>query len=71
MKFITLTTQSEGTIKINATMIVALEQQTGHNTRIYTITGGSWTILESIEEIENKIKESERVTLKTWETGPR
>ena len=71
MKFISLTRQGGGTVKINPMVIVALEPITGSDkTRIYTM-GGSWVILESIDQIEKKIKESEKVTLTTWETGPR
>jgi uncharacterized protein YlzI (FlbEa/FlbD family) len=41
------------------------------NTQVYTIGGGSHVVRETVEEIQKKIEESERVTLKTWETGPR
>ena len=71
MKFITLTRQGGGAIKINSMIIVALEPVAGSDkTTVYTMSG-SWMVVESIDQIEKKIQESEKVTLTTWETGPR
>jgi hypothetical protein len=71
MKLISLTRQGGGIIKINPMVVVALEPIPGMDkTMVYTM-GGSWLILESLDQIEKKIKEAEKVTLTTWETGPR
>jgi len=71
MKFISLTRQGGGTVKINSMVIVALEPVSGSDkTTVYTMSS-SWMVLESMDQIEKKIAEAERVTLTTWETGPR
>lgn len=71
MKFITLTRQGGGAIKINSMVIVALEPVAGSDkTTVYTMSG-SWMVMESMDQIEKKIIEAERITLTTWETGPR
>jgi hypothetical protein len=82
MKFIELTrsssqnlTRDHDRVLINTTMITALVElgppDQSFNTQLFTIGGGSHVVRETIEEIQKLIEESERVTLKTWETGPR
>jgi hypothetical protein len=82
MKFIELTrssslnlTRDHDRVLINTTMITALVElgpvDKLFNTQVYTIGGGSHVVRETVEEIQKKIEESERVTLKTWETGLR
>jgi uncharacterized protein YlzI (FlbEa/FlbD family) len=70
MKFITLKLQGEGTIKVNPMAIIALEPST-NMTKVYAINGDAWIIVEPIEQIEKKIADAEKITLTTWETGPR
>ena len=70
MKFITLKLQGEGTIKVNPMAIIALEPAV-NMTKVYAMNGDAWIITEPIEQIEKKISDSEKITLTTWETGPR
>jgi hypothetical protein len=41
------------------------------NTQVYTMGSSCWYVLETVEEIQKLIKESENVHTITWETGPR
>jgi uncharacterized protein YlzI (FlbEa/FlbD family) len=75
MKFITLTRSENNTVLINPMMITALVDlgpiDQLFNTQVYTIGGGSHVVKETIEQIQKLIKESEKTTTISWETGPR
>lgn len=63
MKFITLTQLGGQSIYINSMMINALVPATNlSQTRIYTMSGDSWDVTESVEEIKKKIEDSEKLT---------
>jgi hypothetical protein len=74
MKFITLTRSDNSLALINPMTITALVEigppDQSINTQVYTM-GGSQVVKGTIEEIQKLIKESERITTTTWETGPR
>jgi len=74
MKFITLTRSENNPVLINTMMITALVDlgpiDQLFNTQVYTM-GGSHLVKENIEEIQKLIKETEKTTTITWETGPR
>jgi hypothetical protein len=74
MKFIELTRSDNSSVLINPMMITALVEigplDQSFNTQVYTM-GGSHVVKATIEEIQKLIKESERITTTTWETGPR
>jgi uncharacterized protein YlzI (FlbEa/FlbD family) len=59
MKFIVLTKSWGGQVAINSTTIVALEPLPTGKTSVYVFGHQSWTVDESIEEIQNKIKAAE------------
>ena len=74
MKFITLTDKTDFRILINPMMITTIASLDAiYNkpckTRVFTLDNTAWSVKESIEEIQKKIKASEKVTLTTWETG--
>jgi hypothetical protein len=76
MKFITLTKTGGAPILINPMMITLMDIPTALNeyeleTIIYIMGGGLCHVIETVEEIQKLIKESERITTTTWETGPR
>ena len=77
MKFITLTNQSDGAVYINPITITALSPIPNPigkeaKTQIYTMGSSCWYVLETVEEIQKKIKESENIHTITWDTaGPK
>ena len=75
MKFITLTNGQGCRVLINPMMIVTLQELTPSdlplNTKVYIMSGDRRHVKETVEEIQKKIKASEKVTLTTWETGPK
>lgn len=73
MKFITLTKPGGSSILINPMMVQAIEPSPSSQAKstIHMMAGTSWMIMETIEEIQKKIKESENIHTITWETGPK
>ena len=64
MKFITLTNQTDGVVYINPITITALSPIPNPigdeaKTQIYTMGSTCWLVLETVEEIQKKIKELE------------
>lgn len=59
MKFITLTKYYGGEIAVNSTMIVALEPSPAGFTSVHTFNHQSWSVKETAEEVQNKIKAAE------------
>lgn len=59
MKFISLTKYQGGEIAVNATMIVALEPSPAGFTSVHVFNHQSWSVKESVEEVQNKIKAAE------------
>jgi hypothetical protein len=74
MKLIKLTRESDRSVLINTMTITALVDlgpvDKLFNTQVYTM-GGSHIVKETIEEIQKLIKETEKTTTITWQTGPR
>lgn len=82
MKFITLTKGSEALVRssnlpvlLNPMTITALVDVRPadqlFNTQVYTMGSSCWYVLETVEEIQKLIKESENIHTITWETGPK
>jgi len=75
MKFITLTDDQGRRVLINPMTITTLQEvvHTGLllNTKVYTMGGDRRYVKETVEEIQKLIKESERITTTTWQTGPK
>jgi uncharacterized protein YlzI (FlbEa/FlbD family) len=76
MRFITLTKTGGAPILINPMMITLMDILAAPNkyepkTSVYIMGGGLCHVIETAEEIQKLIKESERITTTTWETGPK
>ena len=77
MKFITLTNQVDKAVYINPITITALSpipDPIGKEarTQVYTMGSSCWFVLETVEEIQKLIKESENIHTLTWSNaGPR
>jgi uncharacterized protein YlzI (FlbEa/FlbD family) len=73
MKFITLTKYGGASILINPMMVQAIEPSPSSQAKsiVHMMAGTSLMIMETIEEIQKRIKESENIHTITWETGPR
>jgi hypothetical protein len=75
MKFITLTRSCDNIVLINPMTITALVDlgpvDQLFNTQVCSIGGSTHIVKETVEDIQKLIKESEKITTTTWETGPR
>ena len=74
-KFITLTKSGGNDILINTMMVTAMElvpaPGSESKTRIHVMSGESWIVSESPEDIIKKMKAADSYTITWTNTGPR
>lgn len=73
MKFITLTKYGGASVLINPIMVQAIEPSPSSQAKsiVYMMAGTSLMVMDTAEEIQKKIRESENIHTITWETGPK
>ena len=73
MKFIILTDKTDFRILINPMMITTITSldpiyNKPCKARVFTLGNDAWSVKETIEEIQSKIKETENIQTITWHT---